>query len=488
MRFILISILNLCFGIVMSAQVLLSTDYPSVANLQTVVEGGSLTQKQNGAVPDSMWVTSIEELVAAVKSSSRVITMAPGDYYMSDYLTSTIISNTVPDASSRSAMIDISGSNNIIDLTGVTINVETELLDEFGLYVIEFYVTGDNNDIKGLTLTDIGNEPTYTKGGCSVVVQGDNVHLTDFELNTSGSFPYGYGDLLGKGDAHLVTLRKHSGMLINGANDTIIDCSIISRSFGHCFFVQGGRNTYFEGCYAEGTLRTTDEMLAETSGTLFDLDFECIYTDRNGSTKIPSGYVKSTCECGFRTYGSGGVDGEATGAVTAVNCTAKNTRIGFAFTKVNEPMLIENAEVIACETGFNLTGCDVVNSTGDASVGPLLFINSGGSCDIDLTLKPDTSSITVHAIACIVGSGHTISLKGDSTGTRPLMHDIFLGTSRSSACNPWGAYGTSSASNITLTNTTGMPVELNSKAVSCTVSSDGTISDSGSYNTVTTIE
>ena len=63
------------------------------------------------------------------------------------------------------------------------------------------------------------------------------------------------------------------------------------RSFGHAFFIQGGDNTYFEECYAEGEIRPTDQMLAESSGPAFENDFASVYRTYQGKKTIPSGYM-----------------------------------------------------------------------------------------------------------------------------------------------------------------------------------------------------
>lgn len=473
----------LLFANLLSAQVLISADYPALTDLKTVAQGASLSQEIAGQLADTLIVNSVADLALAIQSSDRHIIMTPGDYQMTDYMTPSQISITPLDAANRAAMLDFSGSNNSFDFSGVTIFVDASILNDFGKYIIEISFSGDNNIIKDLTLTDVGTDATAS-GGTSVAIDGDNVRLEGVTLNVSGSSPYGYGDLLGKGDTRLVTMRKHSGMLVSGLNDTIVDCTIISRSFGHLFFVQGGRNIHFEGCYAESMIRHTSDMLAETSGTLFDLDFACIYNNLDGEKFIPPGYAKSMSECGYRTYGAGGTGGFTTGAVSASNCIAKNTRIGFAFTKVNEEMFVENCQAIGCEAGYNITSCDLINCSGDATTGPLLYINSGDACTVDLTLNNDTSSIILRAIACIVGSDHHITFNAENDTIRPQEQPINLGISRPSACNPFSAYGSSSTSGVTLINNTHMPVLLDSNTSKCKVTSNGVVTNQGSSNTV----
>ena len=217
--------------------------------------------------PKKVTISSIKELATAATQSGQQVKMKAGVYKMEDYLSPEMIKNLPSDKIGRSAMIAFSGNDNSFDFTGVTIEVNTKLFNHFKKRFTEFYTTGTNIHIKGLTVTDIGNVPT-AKGAHSFTVADENNTIENVTLNVNGSSPYGYGDLLGKGDKNLAALQKHSGMCIEGLNDTIVGCSIYSKAFGHCFFVQGGRNVYFKDCYAEAVIRTTDDMLKETSGLL----------------------------------------------------------------------------------------------------------------------------------------------------------------------------------------------------------------------------
>ncbi len=437
----------------------------------------------NAINAEEIKIRSLQELATYAAESGNTIIMVPGVYQMEDYLTAGVIRNTKPDGIGRYAMIEFSGNNNVFDLTGVTIEVNTKLLSVFEARVSEFYVSGKNVHIKGLTVTDIGNHPTF-KGGHSFTIAGDGAIIEKVTLNISGSSPYGYGDLLGKGGGALVPLKKHSGMCIEGLNDTIVDCSIYSKAFGHLFFVQGGRNVLFENCYAEGVTRTTDDMLAEVSGPAYEVHFAAVYQNYEGKRKITPGYTKSLNECGFRMYGKGGVKGIKTGAVTAVNCKAKNTRIGFAFGKITDDVLIKDSEAIGCEVGFNLTGVKVENSRGDVVNGPLLHMNKGLASDIEMELLPTESKTTVHALACIAGNNHNITLTKYRNMARRQIHPIKIGSTRPSANNGFSPLGTTPTSGVVLTNLTGMPVELNSVSSLCKVNTNGEFTDKGIDNEI----
>ncbi len=431
-------------------------------------------------------ISSIEELFEVAAKSNQTIKMKEGVYQLADYLTEEVIAATpYSDKMNRKAMLLFSGSNNSFDFSGVTIEIDTRLLGAYDSSINEIQITGEGNTIKGLTVTDMGCLPPSRKGARSFVVTGDYNKIDGVTLNMSGSDPYGYGDLLGKGKNQVSPLRKHSGMLIEGLADTILNCSIYSKSFGHLFFVQGGRDIYFENCYAQGEVRSTDEMLAETSGAAYDIDFKSVYGNRNGESKIVGGYMKALNECGFRNYGSGGPDKNRTGRVTLVNCRAKNTRIGFAFTRGEEEMNIIGGQAEGCEVAYYLGGVNVKDSRGDAIYGPLLTLcKSRVPSNIELELIANESEYTVHGVALIEGEGHTIKLSPYNGELRESALPIRFGIGGPPANNGFSPVRASEARDITLENTTGMPIVLNERTSSCAITTNGKVSDKGKSNTI----
>ncbi len=432
-------------------------------------------------------ISSVKELAEVITKSGGNIKMKPGTYQITDYLTNKVIGKTkYADSMKRKAMMLFSGSNNTFDFTGVTIEIDTKLLSQFDASINEFQIIGDNNTIKGLTITDIGNYPPTTKGARSFVVTGDNNTIDGVTLNMSGSAPLGYGDLLGKGSTKVSTLKKHSGMLIEGLNIKVLNCKIYSRSFGHLFFVQGGRNVLFENCYAESAVRSTDEMLSEKSGPAFDINFKSVYTNRDRENVITAGYMKSLSECGFRNYGTGGPEKHKTGVVTLKNCRAKNTRIGFAFTRMDKAMKIENCEAQGCEVAYYLSGVDVTESRGDAMYGPLLTLcKSEVPSNIDLELMPATSDYMMHALAIIAGENHKIKISKYNGETRSKEHPIIIGQSGPAANNGFSPMRQSEARGVELVSNTGMPIILNSSASSCSITTNDTVTDNGQSNKIT---
>lgn len=423
-------------------------------------------------------ITSMQELAEYAALSGNTVKMKPGVYRLADLLTDELIAQRkkeTAEAETRDTYLFLfSGHNNSFDLTDVTIEVDTALLSAFkGCYIREFLITGNRNTIKGLTVTDIGNQPT-SRGGNSLSIHGDNTVLNGVTLNVRGSFPYGYGDLLGKGSNSIVRGRKHSGLLVCGTNTKLLGCKVVSRSFGHCFYIQGGINTYFEDCYAEGEMRPTDAMLAETSGPAFDNNFRSVYKPNT----IQPGYMKSLQECGFRTYGSGGPEKRKTGAVKLVNCTAKNVRVGFALhaDEDTRPVQLENCAGIGCERAFYLNKAYARDCRGDAMHGPLLYLVGEEPSKVDLTLLPETSDMTVHAVATISGKGHEVSIKGSRGKELPIM----LGFNPPGAGEISAPISVGEAEDIKLVNETRMPVLVGEKAHDCMVVSNGEVKNNGS--------
>ena len=206
-----------------------------------------------GGIPaagtSTMTITSMQELAECAAQSGNAVTMKPGVYQMGDLLTEDSIAQRIQEAAKRAkaadsnrpqaSMLIFSGSDNRFDLSGVTIEVDTRFLSAFKrCYICEFLIAGNGNTIGGLTVTDIGNLPTAC-GGNSLSVYGDDNILINVTLNVSGSSPYGYGDLLGKGGKTLVAGKKHSGLLVCGTNTKLLGCKVITRAVRSCLFHSG---------------------------------------------------------------------------------------------------------------------------------------------------------------------------------------------------------------------------------------------------------
>jgi hypothetical protein len=372
---------------------------------------------------------SIRELADAAAMDGREIRMKPGVYRMADYLTPDVLESIRAgvDRTLRRPpvpMLVFRGNHNRIDLRDVTIEIDTSLykLLPQGGYTRCLIVAGAGNRIEGLTIRNIGSNTG--SGGNILSVQGDDNTVEGVTLHVHGSFPWGYGDLLGKGGPDLVRLAKQSGIQVLGSRTLLRRCRVVSRAFGHCFYIQAGEGIRIEDCHAEGSVRSTTDMLADRSGPAFELGFRSVYRNRDGRFTIAPGYVKSLSEDGFRTYGEAG-------SVTLVRCTAVNTRAGFeigARDDARTDTVVEDCEARGCERAFLIGSHTIVRRCrGDIVHGPLLYLRGGLASDVDLELVGDPPKSLVHVIATIAGDNHRVRLRGRSSSAGFPALPVLLG-------------------------------------------------------------
>ena len=362
-------------------------------------------------------IETLEELVHLSKKDGQHVKMKEGVYSLSDYLNkeriAKLLSELPPQTDKQRRpprwFIRFSGDNNTYDFTGVTFEINTNLYSEllYG-YMRCVFIDGNGNTIKGLTIKNTGPKNKGSNGNI-LSVFGDDILLEDVKLYVSGS-TYGYGDLFGKGGPVLTHLQKQSGLMVAGKNNTLRRCKVFSRAFGHCFYIQTQGhvtdNVLLEDCYAEGAVRSTNDILAERGGLAEELNYRSVYKNKDGRYMINPGYTKSLSEDGFRTYGG-------VGKVTLRNCTAKNTRAGFEIGGTNNAenrTVLQGCQAFGTERAF-LLGSNVLvrDCRGDIQYGPLLYLreNTVGS-DVELELIPSMPKSLVHTIATVAGKNHRV--------------------------------------------------------------------------------
>jgi hypothetical protein len=357
-------------------------------------------------------VVSLADLARAAAEDGQQIRLRPGVYRIADYLTPEALALIHAGFDKKQGrppvpMFVFRGSNNHIECAGAVIEIDTSLykLLPQGGYTRCLIVAGAGNTIAGLSIRNTG--PNQGSGGNILSLAGERTTLEDVTLHVHGSWPYGYGDLMGKGGPNLVPLQKQSGIQVLGSGSVLRRCRVYSRAFGHCFYIQQGSNIRLEDCYAEGVMRATSDMLRDTSGPAFDLGFKSVYENRDGRYAIVPGYMKSLVEDGFRTYG-----GNA--GIALVNCTAINTRAGFeigAPDNAAEKTYLDNCVARGCERAFLIGSQTVVRrSRGDMAHGPLLYLRGGRDSDVELELVGDGPQSLVHAVATIAGENHRVRL------------------------------------------------------------------------------
>lgn len=433
---------------------------------------------------DTIFIKSLSKLAHYAGKSNVLVKMKSGEYTLNS-----IKKNKAyvfkRDASSKKsadfhigALIHFSGNNSRYFLSGVVINIDTKLHENFKKSEFsEFLVSGNNNYIKGLKGKDIGEHVPANRVQM-LRVMGDDNTIENADLFVHGSTPYGYGHLLGKGKNALVPLHKHSVLLVEGTNTKLLGCKVVTHAYGHGIFMQGAVNTLLKDCYVEGKMRPTNEMLAETSSLAFDAGFKSDYPPG----KIMPNEIKSLSEDGIRAYPSGGLNGRRTQGITVINCTVKNMRSGFDLSANLPPTKIVGSTAIGCqEKGFSVgTNGVIEDSKGDALYGPLItFVgNSVKDCIVDLKLVDTVSEYHVARLAEINGSGHKITIRNYEGRKRSIETPIVFGESFWDDVHRYrqpnakaGAFA--GAKNIKLFNYTGMPVVLTDLAVNCMVTNRG---------------
>lgn len=414
-------------------------------------------------------VSSLAELAQAATRSGQTVTMKPGVYRLTDL----IPLSTIPERRKRQEwpFFVFSGSDNVFQCKGVIIEVDTALRAALHppVHTNEFVIAGGGNVLSGLTIRHTGNGTS--PGGAALAVTGVGNTVRDCTLHVRGSFPYGYGDVFGKGGAGIIPHQKKSGLLVTGHNTTLLGCRLYMRSFGHGYFVQqDAANVRIENCLVEGETRRTDDMLAETSGPAFDVKFRTTMRNRQGEFTLLPGYVKSLCEDGFRTYGNHP-------NLVLKNCTAKNMRGGFELRTQTAPR-VENCTAVGCERGFWVSsGASLIKCRGDTQHGPLLYAE-GNNARIDLQLLPlEADKVTVNAIAAIQGGGHHVTLAPTPLGRRMHALPILVGYGAPGMGENMAPYSEKDASGVILRNDTTMPVIVGAQASKCEITTLGPVTE-----------
>jgi hypothetical protein len=458
----------------------------AVVYLMVIAVGASLQARasSDASTRPVVEINSLAQLKVNAQRSGQHVRMEPGVYRINDAsfgkrFTRTQTTSSGERTRSFHTLVEFSGNNNTFDFRGVTIEIDTHahLVDDDVFRLDELLVSGNNNRLVGLTVKDVGDTPTNSSSARMLHVIGNANTIEEVSLDMHGSTPYGYGNRLGKGGHAFVDLHKHSAFLITGVGTRVIGCHIRARAFGHGYVMQGAVNTHFEDCTVKGELRTTDEILGETTGPAADADFKSRYPPG----KITSGRMLCLAEDGFRAYPTGTLVGNRrTKNIKLVNCTAINMRGAFDLSFAGGAVeLIDCESKGATQAGYALpSNAKVKDSKGDIRYSPLLTFHrkNAHGCRIDLEVIAETTRYTPDRIVEINGSNHQITLTqhGElSAGKRPA---IVFGESWYADVNLWRHPDRApsrylGAEQVTLLNETRFPVIFTKRIDSCLVRS-----------------
>ena len=411
--------------------------------------------------------SSVTELRSAMEKSDQKIIMQPGKYEMGNQ------------------KFNLSGNNNIIDLTGAYFSWVVGDLTRGRMSI-----SGDGNTIKNGEfedlyyngMTEVTDFTAYNKdrkrlavgggGGCNISITGDNNRLEGFKMTVRGSYPYGYGSIYGIGAKRAVRHDKHGGIVIKAKNTVIDGVEVQQKAFCHAIFMQKpADNTLIKNTLVEGVVRPTNDMYKETDPESlpgqfdYTMPFSIAGETNKPGVPIPRDHVFTLTEDGIRVYSGGG-------SVRVENTTVKKTRGGIRLYMSSKATVV-NCRAIDCgSTNYNLpSGGTIKGSSGNFAYGPLSDFRLGKSNQkIDMTILPSPNAMGDHNIADIQGNGHTIVFRRTpgprDTTTRPIVV---------------------TGKNSTIRNETEYSIVLASTSSGNTIESCGKVTDNGNNNKVTQI-
>jgi hypothetical protein len=408
-------------------------------------------------------VSSLPELREAVQKDNQTIVMKPGRYVLTD----------LP---SHSRVISCSGSNNTIILSGVNVSAPVGCTSRS--YIT---ISGDNNTLKGGEFEDIYSSgleevtdfSAYNKvrsklakglrGAAVFSITGDDNTVIGTKLTARGSFPYGYGSLYGIGSDNVYGLDKRCGILIKGKSNTIDDCEVQQRAFGHGIYMQKPADrTVIRNSLVEGVMRPSKELYLEADPE--DLPVRSNYRmPLSGNRPIPKDIMLPLSEDGIRVYTGGG-------SVTVDNCTVKKMRGGIRLYLAGSATVTNSTAIDCGNTNFNLpSGGKIAGSSGNFAYAPLSnFRLARSRQDIELTILPSPHAAGPHNLADILGDNHTIVFHRSEGPLDSNLRPIVV-----------------TGDNSTIHNETEYSIILEATASGNTVVSLGPVTDRGTNNKVT---
>ncbi len=451
------------------------------------------------AAAKQITVNSIEKILPYLKQDNINVKLAPGTYIVTvkDVEAGKYpLKAEVVEGSISNSILLIEGNGSTYDFTDVTIEVETKVFGAFGNKgeFVELHILGNNNVVKNLKLMDVGSKNDFPPYGCvNVIMDGSNNLVEGVEVRSTGSMPYGYGEVFGKGGKNTIRHKKHSAVLVRGDYNHLKNCRIIHRSYGHFVFMQAAQNPTIEGCYIEGEMITTDDILKEKgSGSAADkIGFMTVY-----GYKVPTGYTLSTGEDGIRTYNAGRtmVNGvrmkRGSANITVKDCTVKHARGGVALTLSTGFKVVENCTLIGCQGGFATgSGGQIINCRADVAFGAAYSnaYDSDEGVTADITIMPYEGEKYVgnggKQAAIIWGRNHNITLRRGEGLSEDQEIKICVGGKRRSI----GALAEEKdgkASGITINNETMFPIVFGENTSSNKGTTKGEIVDKGANNNI----
>ncbi len=323
-------------------------------------------------------------------------------------------------------MLPVKGSNSVYDFNNSVINFNNVMMNTLGYEFWNMHIQGNYTIVKNVTLQDVGDFETIpAENSTKIVLDGRHNKLENVAANAKGSYPWGYGELFGKGTGPVIAMYKNGGILVRGEYNWVYGCSVTQRSICHTIFFQGAQNATVENTTVMGMMKTTDEVLddkrsmydegsngrqrAYDVGYVTDFwdDRKCPYSSYGDCNTycdvgtghnytIPEGFTIALVEDGIRSYDNGytRIDGvnytdHNTSNITIKNCKVQHARGGITLVFQSGFVKIQDCTTIGCDRGI-ATGANgtIERCFADFQYGMAYNVDysSGSNQTVDITL------------------------------------------------------------------------------------------------------
>ncbi len=386
-------------------------------------------------------VNSLEELMPHLKKSTNdtYVRMAPGVYTVdAAYMKAEKYCIAEELGDNNWVIIQIMGNGNYYDFTGVRLNVLNEAV-VLKREVVNLQTIGSGNVVRGLEIYDISGDSAPVKGYVNIKMDGTGNRIERVYVHSVGSFPYGYGELYGKGrDLVIKGTDKHSCLLVRGKDNYVKDCYLHHRAFGHYLFMQGATGeTVMEGVYILGEINTTNNILAERGkATPADL----VNFKSRWGYDTPAGFSLSLGEDAMRTYATGQTTTDnntpfskqnTSGTVIVKNCYVQHTRNATQLRLGSHKGYLYNTKSVGCQQGFVMQSGGVGKHLyADTQFGPALYMWWPRDRDeqVELTLIPYEGGRVAYSGGDIGGnaSGQAVHVYGSNSNVTVHQHPDYV--------------------------------------------------------------
>ncbi len=445
---------------------------PVEGAIDTYVSGVSEVQKfandMNEDGQTMVEVNSLEAMIPYFSRSNVHVTLKQGEYRVTPDDIKAGKYDFFPDVIEKDysqALFLIEGNNSTYDFNHSPIYVETECFNVKKYEFNHLHFLGNWNTVKNYIQYDDGEDEDYPAGhSTNVVLDGSYNTVDNIEIHSKGSYPFGYGELFGKGSGYVIKHFKHCCILIRGNYNHVMNSRFDHKAYGHVLYMQGAWWPMIENCEMEGAMGSTDWVLEDTrskddpdSQYGFQRAFDVGYKTTWGYTVQP-GFIMCLTEDCLRTYKEGStiINGvryvRDTGGAYARDCHVKNTRSGVSMvlgsgTTVQAGVagtkefpapdwynpsatgvhFVERITTIGCDNGLGIrSGCTISDCYANAQYGPALSMayDTDSNITADITLLPFEKETTIYGhrgvngsaqVAHIRGSGHKITIKTDDS-------------------------------------------------------------------------